>query len=463
VNAINPDTRFFAYRDSMACDDHDASAMPDANCVARLAKGGTGHVDVTYSIPLVFLHTKYNEERLSRLRDSTTHGQARWNVSRGLPAGSLNLDNQQLFLLNAGNARIQLGYKDTYLMDFGSGGWRDYFIRATVADKIGRPWSTQGQYVDDAASTPGKGSCPGVNCVVKFSTPASWGPAMNGFLTAVADAFAEHGVPTLANRGRTKAAAGVAAWVALDRSVGAGHAPVGQMEESAFITHGPSADVNWVPHEGWVSQISVMGQVKNSIVMMSTNKCQLVSQRTALRNVSGTDNYGNEVHFWQVLWYAMASFHVGKNDVDSPFMRWPSGFGHGFGSPGLSDGIYFSQLGSSEPQQLRPPRPQPPHRPDPRGLPIPRRGTAWRRPPAPRGWRRTQAAWTHTITSNNRRSASIYTDFKQMLEEQQPYITPTSRSRKAPRQKSRSAALFMIGVVASFLLVEFCFSQIPSS
>ena len=35
VNRLNPKTIFFAYRDSMACDDHDASTMPDANCVAR--------------------------------------------------------------------------------------------------------------------------------------------------------------------------------------------------------------------------------------------------------------------------------------------------------------------------------------------------------------------------------------------------------------------------------------------
>ena len=149
---------------------------------------------------------------------------------------------------------------------------------------------------------------------------------MNGFATAVEDAFAKHHVPTMANRGHTTSPAGVAAWVALDREVNAGHAPVGQMEESAFITHGPS-QVNWLPHEHWKSQVTAMGQIKNSIAMMSTNKCQLVSQQTSLRNTSGTDQYGLEVDFWQVLWFALASFQLGKNEVDgNSYFSFAEGF-----------------------------------------------------------------------------------------------------------------------------------------
>ena len=210
-------------------------------------------------------------------------------------------------------------------MDFGSSGWRDYFINATRDDKIGRPWSTHGQYIDNLIPTP---PCADMSptCPVKYPSSASWSSAMNGFATAVADAFAKHHVPTMANRGHTTSPAGVAAWVALDREVNAGHAPVGQMEESAFITHGPS-QVNWLPHEHWKSQVTAMGQIKNSIAMMSTNKCQLVSQQTSLRNTSGTDQYGLEVDFWQVLWFALASFQLGKNEVDgNSYFSFAEGF-----------------------------------------------------------------------------------------------------------------------------------------
>ena len=112
VRQVNPHTQFFAYRDSMACNNEDNSVLPDVNNVAR------------------------------------------WNVSRGLKQGSLNLDNPQLFLKDSKGDRIYVAsYNHTFLMDFGSAGWRQYFIDATVADNFGRPWSTYGQYIDNVLST----------------------------------------------------------------------------------------------------------------------------------------------------------------------------------------------------------------------------------------------------------------------------------------------------------------------
>ena len=49
--------------------------------------------------------------------------QARWNVSRGLKQGSLNVDNPQLFLKDSKGSRIYVAsYNHTFLMDFGSAG-----------------------------------------------------------------------------------------------------------------------------------------------------------------------------------------------------------------------------------------------------------------------------------------------------------------------------------------------------
>eukprot|EP01052_Picozoa_sp_SAG31_P053173 SAG31_NODE_13497_length_865_cov_1.077023_1_plen_175_part_10 len=87
VRKINPETQFFAYRDSMACDNEDDNAVPDVNNVAR------------------------------------------WNISRGLDQGSLNLDNPRLFLKDSKGDRIFVAsYNHTFLMDFGSKDWRQYFI-----------------------------------------------------------------------------------------------------------------------------------------------------------------------------------------------------------------------------------------------------------------------------------------------------------------------------------------------
>ena len=175
----------------------------------------------------------------------------------------------------------------------GSDGWRKYFVDATVADNFGRPWSTQGQYVDNVLSTITNASgrsngftCFQPGCPVKYPTPESWSAAENGFANAIADAFASHGVPTITNRGLTSSPEGAAAWLALDRSVASGHAPVGQLEEGAFVTPWTSlGDVAFLSHVEWASQISTLSQIKHSkaIVLCHSN---LVSTKTAVRNLS---------------------------------------------------------------------------------------------------------------------------------------------------------------------------------
>ena len=90
--------RVLADRDTLAADNEDANKMPESNNVAR------------------------------------------WNVSRGLEQGSLNLDNPDLFLLGKDGKRIYIGsYPHTWLMDVGADRWRQYFIDATVADNFNRP------------------------------------------------------------------------------------------------------------------------------------------------------------------------------------------------------------------------------------------------------------------------------------------------------------------------------------
>ena len=161
-------------------------------------------------------------------------------------------------------------------------------------------------------------SCLEPGCPVKYGGPQAWSVAMNGFANAAADAFAQKGVPTLANRGLTSTADGLAAWVALDRSVVAGHAPVGQLEEGAFATPwaSPPACVGFLPLDGWQNQISAMGLMRHSKVMMLGHS-RLASQTTAWANSSGLDNWKKPVHFWDIFYYCLASFSIGKNDVDN--------------------------------------------------------------------------------------------------------------------------------------------------
>ena len=138
---------------------------------------------------------------------------ARWNVSRGLEQGSLNLDNPDLFLLGKDGKRIYVGsYPHTWLMDVGADRWRQYFIDATVADNFNRPWSTQGQYLDNCLSTLGNLHSSGFSEPPrKYLAPGTWETAMTGFLGTLSDAFKAHSVPTMANRGATDTEDGVRA------------------------------------------------------------------------------------------------------------------------------------------------------------------------------------------------------------------------------------------------------------
>lgn len=233
---------------------------------------------------------------------------ARWNVSRGLAQGSLNLDNPNLFLLGKDDARIYVGsYPHTWLMDVGADKWRQYFVDATVADNFDQPWSTQGQYLDNCLSTLGNLHSSGFSePPQKYLDSGTWEVAMTGFLTTLSDAFKAHNVPTMANRGATRTDDGVRAWLMLDQETG--HATVGQLEEGAFAVRWCSCDVQFFPLEDWERQVGLMGRIEHSALMYQSHS-KLLST-----GPPGRDNFGVSVSFWDVLWYSLGSFHVGKNE-----------------------------------------------------------------------------------------------------------------------------------------------------
>eukprot|EP01043_Picozoa_sp_COSAG02_P087761 COSAG02_NODE_24981_length_672_cov_0.811518_2_plen_108_part_01 len=51
-----------------------------------------------------------------------------------------------------------------------------------------------------------------------------------------------------------------------------------------------------------------MGQIQHSALMYQSHS-KLLSTGS-----SGRDNFGVSVSFWDVLWYSLGSFHVGKNE-----------------------------------------------------------------------------------------------------------------------------------------------------
>jgi hypothetical protein len=82
-------------------------------------------------------------------------------------------------------------------------------------------------------------------------------------------------------------------------------------EEGVFAVAFGSGDVQFYPKGTWENQVKIMGLIQNSNLAFASHT-DLESEPP---NDEGFDNYGNPVTYWDVLYYAMASYHLGKTDV----------------------------------------------------------------------------------------------------------------------------------------------------
>ncbi|HEX7954088.1 MAG TPA: putative glycoside hydrolase, partial [Burkholderiales bacterium] len=151
------------------------------------------------------------------------NGLGRYNISRGLPMGSLNGNHPELFQLDAAGNRIyNVAFSNPgagqywYLMDFGSSAYQSYWVSATKADIVDQPWVADGIFVDNCVTT---AAAAGYNATSAwYSTNAAWSGAMNSFVTGVSAGMHSYGQKLWCNKGDTRFADGVAAWLALDAS-----------------------------------------------------------------------------------------------------------------------------------------------------------------------------------------------------------------------------------------------------
>ena len=237
------------------------------------------------------------------------NGLGRYNVSRGHPMGSLNGNHPGLFQRDAAGNRIySVGFSNPgagqywYLMDFGSSAYQSYWVSAVKADIVDQPWVADGVFVDNCLSSAAAGGYSAASAW--YASNASWSAAMNSFVTAISAGMHGHGQKLWCNKGDTRFADGVAAWLALDASA---TPPDVLLEEGAFAVEW-GADTQFFPEAEWKRQVDIMAQMKNS-------KVALMSHTKLMEGQTGTDNWGKPVTFWQTLWYSMGSFLLGKNDA----------------------------------------------------------------------------------------------------------------------------------------------------
>ena len=230
----------------------------------------------------------------------------RWKVSRGHSLGSIT-DNYSDFVLLDGRNQyiINPAFPHEITLDVGNPRLQRYWSEAVVTDIVGHPWEADGLFVD--VTTMMRSSMSAMP--VKYPTDAAWSKAMNSFLNAVTVGLGAKGQKIWCNRTNGGSEFGFNAYLALDATA---NPPYAVFDEGVFAVEWgrKTASVKFLDLPTWKRQVDIMSRIHNS-------KVTLLSHIPIADGASGKDNYGKPLNSWDILWYAMGSFQLGKNTVDN--------------------------------------------------------------------------------------------------------------------------------------------------
>ena len=175
--------------------------------------------------------------------------------------------------------------------------------RQPLADHLGQPWSADGVY-SDAVSLEGQNK---TAVPVKYDTIEKWVSAMKSQILALSSGMHDNGLIFAANAGPTYNQLGSDTWLAMDKSA---NPPDALLEEAALVVGFGPGDVQFFGELTWKKHLDLLGSLKN------INACFLASC-DILPGQSGVDNRGKSFNFYDALWFGLASYLVGKNDIDN--------------------------------------------------------------------------------------------------------------------------------------------------
>ncbi|MFC1610552.1 putative glycoside hydrolase [Myxococcota bacterium] len=227
----------------------------------------------------------------------------RFGVSRGHSMGDLDNDNPGFFLLDTSSSRMLDPGSCTscWILDFGNPEFQRYWIEGTVTDVVGHPWTADGVALPESYLTPGA-----TPASPTYPTAAAWATAMGSFIEAVVGNLASVHQKLWVSGSRTQDPVGRDAWLALDASESP---PDVMYEVAAFVTrHDPGDDASFRNETNWRQQVDLMGEMHHAKVAYHSNTDLAPGE-------SGIDNYGRDVTYWDVVWYALGSYLIGKNEV----------------------------------------------------------------------------------------------------------------------------------------------------
>ncbi len=255
----------------------------------------------------------------------------RWNISRGHSMGTLNIDNPEMFLLDSAGNRINVpAYPHEWLMDVGSTKYQNYWLEGTIHDIVDQPWTADGVFVDNVQPRrTGLSSIP-----VKYATDEEWDSAMHSFINAITVGLHNKNQKIWGNRGYMRTELDFNSYVNLDNLP---DPPDAMLVEGVFAVKWGYGDVQFYPKDDWKRQVDLLSKIHNY-------KLCYQSHSDLGEDEEGTDNYGRPVNFWDVLWYAMSSYHLGKNEVDNNSYF---GFSESYNRPVWYDEFDYIDLGKA--------------------------------------------------------------------------------------------------------------------
>jgi len=187
-----------------------------------------------------------------------------------------------------------------YNMDVGSIKWINYWLEATEHDLVDQPWTADGVFIDVVNF-----HCRAMNTSPAKYNSANYAEAQHKFINKIAVGLGEKNQKIICNTALVDQT-DFDNYVKLDNSYAP---PYAMFVEGAFAVTWGTGDVQFYSEHRWKQQIDLLSQIHNF-------KLVYLSHTELKKGQSGTDNQGKPVTYHEILWYSMASYHLGKNTVE---------------------------------------------------------------------------------------------------------------------------------------------------
>jgi hypothetical protein len=233
---------------------------------------------------------------------------SRYGDSRGHSDGKLK-DHNNYFLHRNG---AKLGYFNNgslkrYHLDPGVANFQAYALEATLNDHKDQSWSADGIYTDVLAS-----QLSHIAPTDEYGSQNAWSAAVKSLVNYLTKGLNAQGQTFSINHGPTRVSEVKTHWKALNAI---NNPPKYLLEEGAHAHIYGTGDINFLHENSWKNQIDTI------VAMTNIGYLSAASSKLFDLDDTGIDNFGKSFSGWDALYFAMASYCLGKDDKDAFYFK----------------------------------------------------------------------------------------------------------------------------------------------